>query len=400
MDDLQVVRELFTERPPPSADVIAAARARLPLSRSRRRRAVLRIGVPVSALTAAAAVITAVAVSGSAAEPGAYQLPAGAHVPAGTTAVAQRILLTAARTVGRAALPATGRYWVARAAVGNFQLAGPAGHHYVILTRVRDQDWAAHSAKAPSPDLVQALGVRLASASDEAAWRRDGSPTTWNIGEDFGLAEPHGFADGFNRATTMAPGKLTDTSVLYGAQFHFGSTFMSASQLLALPADPARLKALLLAGFGAGGADGDISAEAYLFEVAPPVLALPVTPAVRSALYQMLAGLPGVRSLGQVQDAAGQRGLGVALSRSYSGCGDEVVQNRDGASDPARPSFASCVVQQRLVINPETGLPLAQELRYVKLPAGQKWSAPDGLFSYQIFQTAHWTSASPPNPSS
>ena len=57
--------------------------------------------------------------------------------------------------------------------------------------------------------------------------------------------------------------------------------------------------------------------------------------------------------------------------------------------------FSSCVVQQRLVINPANGLPMAQELRYVKLPAGRAWSAPGGLFSYEIFGTPHWTSALP-----
>jgi hypothetical protein len=60
-------------------------------------------------------------------------------------------------------------------------------------------------------------------------------------------------------------------------------------------------------------------------------------------------------------------------------------------------TFPSCEVQQRLVINPVTGLPLAQELRYVRLPAGQHWSAPGGLFAFQLFGNAHWTNASPPH---
>ena len=48
-----------------------------------------------------------------------------------------------------------------------------------------------------------------------------------------------------------------------------------------------------------------------------------------------------------------------------------------------------------LVINPASGLPIAQELRYVRLPAGRHWSAPGGLFSYEIFGTPHWTGALP-----
>lgn len=60
------------------------------------------------------------------------------------------------------------------------------------------------------------------------------------------------------------------------------------------------------------------------------------------------------------------------------------------------PAFASCTVEQRLVIDPASGMPLAQELRYAGLPPGQHWSAPDGLFSFQLFQAAGWTAASPP----
>lgn len=36
-------------------------------------------------------------------------------------------------------------------------------------------------------------------------------------------------------------------------------------------------------------------------------------------------------------------------------------------------------------------MPLAEELRYTQLPAGQNWSAPDGLFSYEVFGTPYWT---------
>lgn len=61
-----------------------------------------------------------------------------------------------------------------------------------------------------------------------------------------------------------------------------------------------------------------------------------------------------------------------------------------------QPMFSSCVVQQSLIINPATGLPLAEELGYMKLPPGQTWSAPGGLFSYEVFTGAGWTNARPP----
>jgi hypothetical protein len=58
--------------------------------------------------------------------------------------------------------------------------------------------------------------------------------------------------------------------------------------------------------------------------------------------------------------------------------------------------FSSCTTQEILIINPATGLPLAEELRYVGLPSGQHWAAPDGLFSYEIFGQSHWTNDNPP----
>jgi hypothetical protein len=139
----------------------------------------------------------------------------------------------------------------------------------------------------------------------------------------------------------------------------------------------------------------------------------------RSALYQMLATLPGVRSAGTVRDVAGQQGTGVSLTGRYAPCGNygtprfvpdpqghvvatenslvngHVVVKKVRGRSISGSKYSSCVVQQRLVISPATGLPIAQELRYQKLPAGQKWSAPGGLFSFLSLGTPHWTNVLP-----
>jgi hypothetical protein len=223
--------------------------------------------------------------------------------------------------------------------------------------------------------------------------RRVGTDAADDIAAETFLTDPQGYANGFDFDITAGPGKLTGFMTSTGAEpFIVGSRTLSEAQLQALPPDPARLKALILTGYDAS-ASGE-SADAYLFQATPVVLTMPVTPAVRSALYQMLATLPGVRSLGQVRDAGGQLGTAVAITGSYSHCGGD-SRNVPGGSE-VYWTFSSCVVQQRLVIDPETGLPFAQELRYLKLPAGQTWSAPDGLLSYELFDTARWTNATPP----
>jgi hypothetical protein len=167
-----------------------------------------------------------------------------------------------------------------------------------------------------SQDFNQRLGVLLASAADRQAWRRDGSPGSWNINQETGISDPAGYASGGGKVQA-GRGSLTNFFGETGAPFVVGDRSYSPQALLNLPSDPTRLKALLLTGYR--HAFGSV--DSYLFGVTPGVLTLPVTPQVRSGLYQMLAGLPGVQSLGPVLDAVGQRGVAVALSSHNADCG-------------------------------------------------------------------------------
>lgn len=396
MDELQAVRELFAEPAPPRPEVIAGARARVLGRTPLRRRIWLRAAVPAVAAAAAAAVVAAVAVWSPGGGAGVSQLPAGATgTGPGASAAARNILLTAARRVAGAATPPAGRYWQTRDVVANVVTVGPAGRHYLIVEKVAAQQWTARLAPGPTFSFVRALGVQFPSARDLRAWRLDGSPTTWNIDQEDSLADPHGLASGFGHDITAGRGKQMSMGVYStgtGKSFGIGHTPLSARELQALPASPARLEALILR----GSSTDPGAAESYLFQVTPSLLAMPVTPAVRAALYRMLAALPDVRSLGQVKDAAGHSGAAVALTGRFQRCGGYGQELSQG--DRTGYRFSSCTVQQRLVIDLHTGLPLAQELRYLKLPPGQTWSAADGLFSYAIFGSARWTNLTPPTP--
>ena len=411
MDELQLVRDFFGEPAPPDPDMAAAAKARMaagkPAIRHRfargqlaagRNRLLLRLGVPAVAAAAAAA-IAAVLVQGTpppvshgASGIGVFQLPGDAAI-GGSAGSARGILLTAARTAAQAAQPAPERYYVTPGTVGNVLRVGPRGDRYLLLEVVRTEDWAATNPRAGSPNLSQARYVQAASPADMAAWRRDGSPRVWkDVGQDTGLADPVGTTNGWLRPLSTAPGKLAAGSASYGAlPFSVGDRFLSLRQLQALPADPAKLKALLLAGSPVQGSPGTVTS--YLFQAVPAVLEMPVTPAVRSALYKLLASLPEVQSIGPVTNVAGQQGVAVAYTARYSGCARQI---KPGSSALPSPLFTSCTVQQVLIIGPDDGMPLAEELRYTQLPAGQHWSAPDGLFSYEIFGTPYWTDHRPP----
>jgi hypothetical protein len=409
-DELQLMRDYFGQQPPPEPGVAATAKARLPLgdrsSRSRRRphrplgggwrparRALLlRTGLAVTVALVAAVAAVAVVHAPSVHAP---TVQAASQVPTSGSG-GREILLTAARTVAQAAQPVAGRYWVTSGTVGNFLKVGPADDPYLVLEEVGVQSWAARSPRDPSPYLSQALWVRPASPSNQVAWRRDGSPTVWQkIGQDAGLADPYGDS-GYARLLplSVAPGRLTSESAAYGSQpFQVGDKALSLRQLRALPADPARLKELLLT--GSSHYPPGVSRSAYLLQAVPTVLQMPVTPAVRSALYRMLAAVPGIQSLGTVKDVSGKQGAAVAYTGRYPNCGNGIPLNNGDSS--YRVLFTSCSVQQIFIIDPATGLPQAEELRYTQLPPGQKWSAPGGLFSYEIFRSSHWTNHSRPS---
>jgi hypothetical protein len=192
----------------------------------------------------------------------------------------------------------------------------------------------------------------------------------------------------------MAGDPMTSLDASYWAQqFPIGAKTLTLPQLQALPADPATLEKLILAG---GVAPGEAPSAFLLDGVVAPILEMPVTPAVRAALYEMLAAMPGIHSLGEVTDPAGQQGEAVSYTAKYQDCGQVSTRAANGYAATG-VLFSSCTTQEILIIDPATGLPLAEELRYVGLPAGQQWTAPDQLFSYEIFSPSYWTNANRPS---
>jgi hypothetical protein len=435
MDELELLRDCLPQQQPPDPGVVAAARERLhgghrsrrvPLAgvRPARRGLLLRAGLPTAGVAVAAALALAVmAVGGppTVRPPALAATPSVTHIPGGTstsgagyatgagyspysgalpganaggTTDGRAILLTAARQVAKESQPVAERYWVTSGVAGNFLRVGPTADPYLLLDESQVQNWAARSPKDGSPDFAKQLGAAPASAADRAAWQRDGSPTSWNyVGQSDGLADAQGYTSGLMLSLSMAGDPMTSLDAGYGAQqFPIGAKSLTLAQLQALPVDPATLKKLIL---GGGVAPGETPSAFLLDGVVAPILEMPVTPAVRAALYDMLAAMPGIQSLGEVTDPAGQQGEAVSYTANYRDCGQASTRGANGYAT-AGALFSSCTTQEILVIDPATGLPLAEELRYVKLPVGQHWTAPDQLFSYEIFGPSHWTNANRP----
>ena len=95
---------------------------------------------------------------------------------------------------------------------------------------------------------------------------------------------------------------------------------------------------------------------------------MPVRPGVRAAAGRMLDDLSGARDLGSVQDAQGRAGQAVAV----------IDENRNGT------------FESRLIIDPDSGRPLARETRLVQ---------PDGsseLTNHDLVVDTGYTDDSPP----
>jgi hypothetical protein len=119
-------------------------------------------------------------------------------------------------------------------------------------------------------------------------------------------------ASGVLRDPGVAPGVMP----LGPARFPDGGSGVTWDQLYALPTDPAALGALLSNNVKGYGPDpnptGGVSSTQELFvSIGDLLRESPASPALRKALYDVAAGIPGVRLIGNMKDARGRTGVGV-----------------------------------------------------------------------------------------
>ncbi|NES14210.1 MULTISPECIES: CU044_5270 family protein [Micromonospora] len=321
-----------TAYPRPEPDRPAARRVA-------RCRLVLAAGLVPALAAGALAVVVAV-------RPDTFPTPRPrAAAPSPAPATARQLLLTAAETVGGTEV-GTGRYWKTVVEHGDVRQVGPSGGRYDVVQRMRVDTWYATDPADRTWVFVQSLGARPLAAADEAGWRRAGSPTRWG-----------------EVSTSSGERRLRTPEGLDPARnYLLGGRPVTLAELSGLPTDPAALRAALLKR-QAGGSESDT--WSLFWSATQLVLDLPTTPQVRAAAYRVLAGLDGVTELGPVTDPHGRSGMALGYTR-----------RGDGG-----------LAQLRLVVDPGTGLALAQE----------SWDAGTGrLLSYQAVVDATWTDAAPP----
>jgi hypothetical protein len=331
MDEMSMVRQLLAEPPPPTP-VVTAARGRLesrirhrvPLAHqgllARRGRLVPRAALGIAVAAAAATlIVTALVPAGP---PGGSAITGAG--PAGTlTGIrAQKYLLAVAVRAGRPA--ARGKYWAEDWIYATRERVGPPSDPHSVIRSTREDDWTSPSRPGWNAGFYQQLGAR--------------------------------------------PGPVTYFHFTRPGRPPWGSTS-------ALPTSAARLKKFLMKlipGFpgSPGGPGGPGGQHAQLYQQVIPLLEDPISPALRAAVYDVLAGIRGVRVTPGVRDPDGR--LGTALTTTWGGQGTEV---------------------ERDIIDPATGQLLAFEYLATKPSAGTRAGT---LLAYNLVRSERWTNQPPP----
>lgn len=366
MDELQMVRELLPPPPPPSPEVTAAVRARAlgQIHPPRRRWVPWSLGLPLAAGAAAVALLAA-GLGGAPGRPtGAQRSTAPGSVtpvstaPGGaTTVLSARDILLAAATSAAKNTPAlsTGRYWRVRTAGMELRPSGPAGHPYNMAFSSSTDNWNARDAGVQSVWMSQDNGARPATQADAAAWRAAGAPNRWAsaVFWDSQTRRP-----AYRYLTLAAQPVFTDTQNLNGdvGDAVGDGSWLTAKQFAAFPADPAKLKALMIHyaywDYRAVGVSSMPPMNQILMGEAVNLLQDPLTPPAESAVYKVMAGLPGSRSLGVMRDPLGRSGYGIAIA------------------DPSQlgvPWITEAASQAVVIVDPASGRLLATEM-VVKTP--------------------------------
>ncbi|MCW2876986.1 MAG: hypothetical protein JWQ95_1086 [Sphaerisporangium sp.] len=382
MDQLRAARPAHLDTPVDEATRAAELSYAMSQARTGRTRTMAKPvwGLAMAGAAAVTAAAVAVAVSGT----GGTTPRAPSHVEAipsftGTAPVvrlsAKQILLAAADSSLKA--PATtGPYWYVDSVIGVANEAGTRTR-YLVHSMTSHRLWIAGSPERESWFVDRNLGTKPAKGA-EVAWAGDGSPTKWSV------ETPEPKANDKNAVGRMeldsTPGKPFGNPINFGDKvFDLAGRNVSVAELKALPTTAAALKQRLLQGYAGHGTESGEpqDADSWLYQVTSGLLRdMPVEPAVRAAAYKVLAGLDGVRSLGEVTDALGRTGQGIARSENWSGAGFE----------------------RQIIIDPRTGILLTDQIVAVRATGGYAWAKPGTPIWWEATTEASWTEKGPVKP--
>lgn len=353
MNELQMVDELYDDPPGPSTHTVAAARIRMTGEEVVRAKKGWRLtfGLGLGLVAAGTAAVVAIATTGQG--PGTPDQPGQARQPEELSA--RQILLAAAESSTKTPLTG-GTYWLTHIQLGVAMVAGTGPDRYVVERRDERKQW--RGVGRPARSASRGLGTRPQTPADVAKWKRAGSPKQF----------PRGW-----------PAQGTPWQTRTGSPSDDGP-FPRAylNGLRNLPTDPVKLRANLLKEQKTSPADRNAPAARWLFFRGSELLVAPVPPRVRAATYKMLAGLPGIRTVGRVTDPLGRSGPAVGmLGALLQPVADEQTETQLVVDPKSGRLLTSRTVLVRPMSRPMPGMPMADAWRGVVL-------------SYEAYVTAAW----------
>ncbi|MCW2916428.1 MAG: hypothetical protein JWN52_4496 [Actinomycetia bacterium] len=298
------------------AEILATPRSRTDARWTAKRR------IPVLRLTAglaAAGVAAGVAVAVVGTSPGGQQVSGHGGTTAQQSLDARTILLASA-TVAERAPSSSGKYWytserdtrkvqfLSRKGFGRSpgRTRVPVPFEAYVVSTLETWEGLTTSRAAGNPKLK----IIFSSAADEAKWKSLGSP-----------ALVHGPAKPFISNNNF--GGL-------GAQI--GNHKLNAHAVAALPTNAAGVEVLLRRLYASDSPAQDGSFAEYVWGAAGPLLAGPITPGARAALFRVLAKQPGITARPAV-DLLGRKGVGLTYQWIISPLkGDKGIPGHPGGS--------------------------------------------------------------------
>ena len=321
----------------PSPRPSPARRRRLVAGYGRPSRYLLPSGI---AVTAAAAAAAALVISGV--------VPAGHPRPVASTADAQHFLKASGAIAAQ--VPATtGTYWYLKQRSFEPSLTAEQ-KSYGAIVATTSETWYGqiHDRETGNEDVR----VSFASAADEARWEAAGSPALSTDGQPFGSTKAR--TDYFLKIFFPIPGDFQA---------------LTLHQMQRLPATVTGLRALILRLWNGPDetylkqgtrASARPTYNKFLASWAEVILAGPTAPGTRAAIYQILAGQPGLNIIRPVTDPLGRTGVAVTetISRGesyYLVIDPQTAQLLAITTHPVRADSVISTAQGGVTVFEETG---------------------------------------------
>ncbi|GIH62283.1 CU044_5270 family protein [Microbispora siamensis] len=289
---------------------------------------------------------------------------------AGGAANARRILLAAASAAARTP-DEPGAYW--RMKTTYIQRFLSPDRRYLLQRGLSEEMWLARAPSRQGWRITRPLGVKPATPEDEAAWRDAGSPREWRYPRDVeGLGDLNP-----EEEVRSAPEEPVGSRLLGG---WIGSPGLLAkmpitwAELGRIPSGTEELRDYLEARVSRqtkkyqvpdSRQEMDYRLQGACIEM---LMGLPVSAEVRASAYRILAELPGITAVGEVTDALGRTGQGLAYR-----AGDEATE-------------------VTMVVDPGNGLFLSTETRSTGVKAD---GATVNVGTFVAYEDTGWTDEEP-----